>query len=1065
MIRIRSSLVRYTLDKSRLDIHNSRVLRYSGSCSALNRSALHVYTSGTNCCVFGAQYDGLSWKGASRRWLSATESADLTHVLEGFRAQDPVQLSDSIQILYYQGPETLAKAIQSYERQNHDFEQREKTERLRNVVVGAEPLIPNPPTEIHISPEEANRRLETICTLFMRHANHGHGRSKGATLEEEQEAINAIVLTDAIREVAKLVPYTELRTDYAWVRSLLKFAGDYISRAPEKVMPRLLGALAFSGSRLRKNVRVDDLINSVSYCIREQARKGKHWKWKAKDISSIAYSYGQLGKAPTDVLQILGDSATPKVASFSDKGLSNILHAFTRLGFVHETLLRELPGKWNTNLPQASPQAITTVVNAFRNTSLKNEEQVKQFLAEVLAQSLPRLDDFKTMEMINLLWGMARTNQGDESFLRVAVEHAQKRLHEFNRQDLCLLLHGIASMRLRSGTSKLLVEIADKLLPICHQLTPQQTSMVIYSCGRLRLVHRPLLDAVSNHASSIHEQFTTQGLANVSWGLAQLGWRKESLMHLLANEAAAKLKKMASSEIAMLADAVAKLQIRADFLMHNFALEGSLRVASFSMQDLGVLCYSLALSGNTRRLNLLFDAVAFSMDSRIDEVRTNDAINLLWAFSIGMYFDEHAMRQLLGRVDAEELQSESVTKAALFRLQTVLLVLEHLTPFPELHRELSKGTRDLALGALNKVVQSEVISASGALSPEEMDENTDSRQITESQLESRKLTSAVVLHETEGAPRGSSIATPSVDLQPLRSKRLRRQIVNGLDAFLSRTPNPQWQTSALKYNMRERADKANSDTDPTALSDISREVEGINSSELLAPPDCLSGKQFVESFQTELGLVADFAIPEDRVAIIAEGAENFRPLHKSAKRTVSKYMKDLLEAPARFANHPAEPHDWHTVGDGHFAMPESGMMFPGITEKRENTAKGSNVQRQRAVQELFGLGFQAGRELDEHIRLLPVLLTHHLLLEANGWTVVRIPFYRWQAQKAFDVGVHRMTSANIPDGSGKSANTFFSNPLPSDISNDVFPSQAYYLQRQLRAAYGAFAAQIVPCTV
>ena len=969
-----------------------------------------------------------------------------------FKAKSPVQLSDAIQILYYRGPEGLRRVVENFEKQ----EQGEQCpDRLRNVQIDEEPPVPTMPQEVKLSPQEANARLDAITSILKAHI----GDTTKSSTESNNAPVNVIVLTDAVREIAKLVPYTDRFSDFDGAREILAFCGHYIAASPSQVMPRLIGSLAFSASRIRKHIRVQELIDSISMCVREQGRSGRHWKWKPKDIASVAYSYGQLGKAPLDVLQIIGDSTVPKVASFSDKGISNVLFAFTKLGFVHEPLLRELPRKWRDNISTASPQAVTTVVNAYRNSGVRQEEEIKMFLAELLAESVPKLENFKPMELINLFWGMARTNQGDESFLRVMIQHALDRLHEFNRQDLCLLLHGIASMRLKPGTSRLLISVADTLLPHCHQLTSQQTSMVIYSLGRLRIVHPSLMQEITNHASSIHEQFTTQGLANVAWGLAQLGWRKESLMHLLANQASQKAKLMAPREVAMFSDSVAKLQIRADFLMHNFALEGSLRVALFSMQDLGILCYSLALSGNTRRLNILFDAIAFSLDSRIREVRTNDAINLLWAFSIGMYFDETAMRQLLQQIDSEVLRSPEVTKSALFRLQTVLLVLEHLTPFPQLLRLLNKSVRDLALGALNKVAQSEVISASGETSVLD-----DEHIASEPKVESYRLTSNISI--IEGTPRTDALPESLLTLQACRSKRLRRQIVNALDCVLLRKPNTQWQACLQTFERRKRADEANCERHTTFTSDSFDQLEGHTDPKLLAPKDSLKEKKFVESYQTDLGLVADFAIPEDKIAIIAEGSENFRPLHKSAKSSVSRYFKSLWKDPKKYTTSPVAPSSWRTIGEGHFEMPASGVLFPGVDYDCKHSSSGSASPPMNGASDLFALGFQAGSELDEYIRLLPVLLTHHLLLESKGWTVIRVPFYRWQAQKIFDVAVHRLVNEdeNMRPPQAMSGH-FFSNPLPSTICRDPFPSQVYYLQRQLRAAYGEFEAQIVPCTI
>ena len=99
----------------------------------------------------------------------------------------------------------------------------------------------------------------------------------------------------------------------------------------------------------------------------------------------------------------------------------------------------------------------------------------------------------------------------------------------------------------------------------------------------------------------------------------------------------------------------------------------------------------------------------------------------------------------------------------------------------------------------------------------------------------------------------------------------------------------------------------------------------------------LSGVQFEAVHVTDTGRIVDFALPDLRIAVLPEGVEDYVPL--------SGRITELVETLIR--------------------------------DKR----------RKRDV--------AWNRELLRKHHLLPIRRTHHDILEAAGWAIVRAPYYTW----------------------------------------------------------------------
>ena len=217
--------------------------------------------------------------------------------------------------------------------------------------------------------------------------------------------------------------------------------------------------------------------------------------------------------------------------------------------------------------------------------------------------------------LANAAWGSAKVLSYDDNealsealkeCLRTIAEKAVSEISCFKSQELSNLAWALAT----AGVShwRVMDEIANKATQIINELRPQELSILIWSFGKLHVPNsRALFDAITTEAKGRFSDFKPQELSNTVWAVATTGYDAGSdFWDRAANE-----------------------------MIHHF--ESDLRRGPVAYatrtQHIANFLWAAAKAQPSIALDRLFDVGGRLMIARINEAKTQEMGNVVWAFA------------------------------------------------------------------------------------------------------------------------------------------------------------------------------------------------------------------------------------------------------------------------------------------------------------------------------------------------------------------------------------------------------------------------------------------------
>lgn len=241
----------------------------------------------------------------------------------------------------------------------------------------------------------------------------------------------------------------------------------------------------------------------------------------------------------------------------------------------------------------------------------------------------PRIDQFKSFELSNLLWAYAKMSLATGELLQVTAARLLRRQPgEFKAQCLSTIAWSFATAERRHPA--VFASIAEELAANASEMKTQEIANTLWAFSRNRYPHADLFNALGD--TSIDESkiwlFKYQELSNTVWAFATLGLQHPRLFEKVEMAAMRKRYDMAPQNIANILWAYTKLRVRPKTDMFPALLEVSAKsLAQHKRQELSTVIWAAAQACPHHRA--FFTPAAAACLSRLREFAPSALTNLI----------------------------------------------------------------------------------------------------------------------------------------------------------------------------------------------------------------------------------------------------------------------------------------------------------------------------------------------------------------------------------------------------------------------------------------------------
>ncbi|CAJ1399595.1 unnamed protein product [Effrenium voratum] len=296
-------------------------------------------------------------------------------------------------------------------------------------------------------------------------------------------------------------------------------------------------------------------------------------------------------------------------------------------------------------------RSMMRVVWALGKLSLKGKE-VQAIIGHIALLAPPRLSQFSSQELSNMLWGLARMNDGVKLQVQEAIPLAYavmkagaSRLHSFSIQCLTNSIWAVAKLGLRGQEANVFARecILQIHSVMFKEMSPQGLANSLWACAKLQCDREPVLEPeVANRfcvdaarrataSEDLLQLFFPQELSMALWGIAKLVGRRSRTSSGTQVD-----------DIERFAAAVAR--------------EGQQRIADFSPQGVSIVAWALATLdlADLPETFRFFEAATEVAAREIEQYPPQAIANLCWALNRVRY--KHSVLSSFGKAAALEAQ-------------------------------------------------------------------------------------------------------------------------------------------------------------------------------------------------------------------------------------------------------------------------------------------------------------------------------------------------------------------------------------------------------------------------
>ncbi|KAJ3124573.1 hypothetical protein HK100_011186, partial [Physocladia obscura] len=247
-------------------------------------------------------------------------------------------------------------------------------------------------------------------------------------------------------------------------------------------------------------------------------------------------------------------------------------------------------------------------------------------------RAIRKIDTFYPQEIANILWSFATLKINDKKLFDTAAIRIIQTIHNFNARNISIALWSFATLKMKVHNEKLFQVAACEVISKVQTFDSQALSNTLWSFATFKIHHDKLFEAAVPVLILKIRTFDSHALANTIWSCASSKIYNEDLFNTAANKAISKIDHFSPKDLSMTLWGFASLKIHHKKLFDIAAIKAISIINTFDEEALSNILWSFATLGIINDF-LFIAADAVFIEEKIDRFKTQGISNILWSYA------------------------------------------------------------------------------------------------------------------------------------------------------------------------------------------------------------------------------------------------------------------------------------------------------------------------------------------------------------------------------------------------------------------------------------------------
>ena len=245
-------------------------------------------------------------------------------------------------------------------------------------------------------------------------------------------------------------------------------------------------------------------------------------EFEPRHLSVTAWSFATLGRRSPQLFDGIARESVRRLDEFNPQDFCNLAWAFATVGHSAPLLFDHMAEEAAPQLDDFTPQGLANFAYAFNGAPSMQYALRDRMLKDIAKASIPRLDDFSSRNLVNLVLPLTSHGLRDPQFFDALAKTVKPRLNDF--KDFPQGLSHLAWAFAEAGNTDaaLFDQMAATIEPRVEELTPHAVSRTAWA-----FVAQPspaaarLFDAIAAVVAARVREFSAQELGQLGMAFAR----------------------------------------------------------------------------------------------------------------------------------------------------------------------------------------------------------------------------------------------------------------------------------------------------------------------------------------------------------------------------------------------------------------------------------------------------------------------------------------------------------------------------------------------------------------